>query len=106
MIDVIHDLVVPKRDLRMMKVQQKISGTFRTEQGAKAFCRIRSYISTARKNALGAMDALARQRHSVRPDLRHLVTGPLPPLSTPISSPPTPGLPKSCSSCKSCQEST
>jgi len=44
----------------MMKVQQKISGTFRTEDGAKAFCRSRSYISTARKNALGAMDALTR----------------------------------------------
>ena len=42
----------------MMKVQQKISGTFRSEDGAKAFCRIRSYISTARKNALSAMDAL------------------------------------------------
>jgi len=49
-----------ERDLRMMKVQQKISGTFRTEDGAKAFCRVRSYISTARKNAVGAMDALTR----------------------------------------------
>ena len=49
-----------ERDLRMMKVQQKISGMFRTEDGAKAFCRMRSYISTARKNAVGAMDALTR----------------------------------------------
>lgn len=43
----------------MMKVQQKISGMFRSQEGAKAFCRIRSYISTARKNAMSALDAIA-----------------------------------------------
>lgn len=47
-----------ERDIRMMKVQQKISGTFRSLTGAKTFCRIRSYISTAKKNAVNIIDAI------------------------------------------------
>jgi transposase len=48
-----------ERDLRMMKVQQKISGTFRSSQGAVAFCRIRSYIATSRKMGLNVIEALS-----------------------------------------------
>ena len=65
----LDDLAVPptnnqaERDLRMMKLQMKISGCFRTLRGAECFATVRSYIETARKhseNPLAALEHLFR----------------------------------------------
>ena len=48
------------RDLRMMKLRQKISGTFQSFDALVDFRRIRGYVFTARKNGRNALDALRR----------------------------------------------
>ncbi len=62
----VSDLAVPftnnlaEQDLRMMKLRMKISGGFRSEQGARDFATLRSVLSTARKQGRNRIEALLR----------------------------------------------
>ncbi len=83
----LEDLRVPftnnqaERDIRMVKLQQKISGCWRTLRGAHAFLTVRSYLSTARKQDMNAFDVL-QQLFGGRPWL------PAPAHSAPAAMPP------------------
>jgi transposase len=48
-----------EQDLRMMKVKMKISGCFRTLEGARIFVRLRSIVATARKQGANILQTLA-----------------------------------------------
>jgi len=67
------DLRVPfsnnqaERDLRMITIQQKISGDFRKPNGADVFCRIRGYISTLIKNKMPVISSLHSAIEDVPP---------------------------------------
>jgi transposase len=60
-------------DIRMVILQQKFSGTFRSEEGASWFCRVRGYISTVKKNQLPVLAALvdAFQKNPFIPSVAH-----------------------------------
>jgi transposase len=72
----LHDPTVPftnnqaERDGRMMKLRQKISGGFRSPEGAADFATLRSFLSTARKQGWSIIEALTRPTSELAHALR------------------------------------
>lgn len=62
--DIPFDNNLAERDIRMMKTREKISGTFRSDEHTKAFCGIRSVISTLKKQGRSVMDGIAAMLHN------------------------------------------
>ena len=58
-----------ENDIRMTKVQQKISGCFKSLEGAKIFCRVRSYLLTAQKHGITPTEALKTLFDGKLPDI-------------------------------------
>lgn len=58
-----------ENDIRMTKVQQKISGCFKSVEGAKIFCRVRSYLLTAQKHKITPTEALKTLFSGKLPDI-------------------------------------